>query len=313
MEKIQTSVSRGLPRGKILTSILKRRFFHENQNAIICIIGRTGSGKSYMSLAVCEKHYRDNLHRDFPIGYCCFSPLEVVQLLKSGVLQRGDVVILEEAGVNLGSMDFAQKKVKSFNYILQTFRQMNVGLVLNLPAFSMLAKQTRQLAHIILEMEGVDKSKKISTAKMYWIKNPKFQGKIYFKRPVAVIGGVMQKISTISYDKPSDDLIERYEVKKSDFVKKTIESANKLLEDDEKDTLSPMNYDRLLSPREIYICKELLKGRRKGDIAQELEMPLSSINILKRDVARKKIKWHYFLDGWEKMTQEEIYEKTKHL
>jgi len=83
-----------------------------------------------------------------------------MKLLSGGELRKGEIIIFEEAGVNMGSLDFQNKVSRMFNYVLQSFRSMNIGILFNLPYLTMLNKQARMLLHFSMESAGVDPKQK---------------------------------------------------------------------------------------------------------------------------------------------------------
>ena len=55
-------------------------------------------------------------------------------------LRKGELLIFEEAGANMGSLDFQNKVSKVFSYVLQSFRSLNIGILFNLPVEGSLSK-----------------------------------------------------------------------------------------------------------------------------------------------------------------------------
>jgi hypothetical protein len=139
--------------------------------------------------------------------------------ISAGNLRKGDILILEEAGVNSGSADWQNKIVKMFNYLLQSFRSMNIILFMNLPVLSMLSKQARQLVHIHLETTGIDFYKKVVTIKPLVHQLNQHSGKSYWKYLRIRHKGSNVSVQRINYSMPSQDLIHKYEEKKNNFLK----------------------------------------------------------------------------------------------
>jgi len=204
--------------GEFLNRFLEARLINKHQNAIIVVTGKTGSGKSYVSLRIGELWYKYHFSKRLPIEHVCFSIEEVINLLNSGNLKRGDLIILEEAGANLGSLDFQNKVQKVFTYVLQSFRSMNLCLIMNLPYLSMLNKSARLLAHAYFNTEKIDYKKNICKIKPFFNQVNQNSGRIYSKYPKAKINGRVQTIKRFNYSKPSEKLIEEYEKRKNAFV-----------------------------------------------------------------------------------------------
>lgn len=208
--------------GKYLNSFLNYRF-KKNKNALIAVTGPTGSGKTYSCLSMSQHWYKFRWDEDFPSENICFSIKEVVNLLKSGKLRRGELLILEEAGTNLGSLDFQTRVSKLFTYILQSFRSMNIGLLFNLPVLTMLNKQTRQLLHMHMITKGIDFTNKkvILDCKIHQLNQ--HSGKSYWKYPQVLVGHKRVKLKELSYGLPPKELLEIYEERKKNFVSTLVE------------------------------------------------------------------------------------------
>lgn len=192
--------------------------FNRNKNALVVVTGSTGSGKTYTAIRFCELYYKHKFKKGFPIENICFSLLDVTDRLKQGTLQRGELLILEEAGANLGSADWQSKVNKIFNYILQSFRSLNIGLIMTLPVMTMLNKQARQLVHVHITTEKIIVDKKICrvSAKLHQLNQ--HTGKSYWKCPRLIVNGVYRKIKLMEYSLADQDLLNAYEKKKEKFV-----------------------------------------------------------------------------------------------
>jgi len=204
--------------GQVLTNVMMRRI-KSNQNWLACVVGKTGSGKSYSCLRMAELYYQKKFHKPFPIKHVCWTPEDVMELLVHGNLQKGDLIILEEAGTSMGSLDFQNKVSKIFNYILQTFRSRNIILIMNLPFFSLLNKQTRMMLHMKIITLDIDRAKKQTIVSAYHLQWVDFQKEPYRHTPQVIVDGCYEKIHEISYNLPSDKLRNDYEKEKDKFVK----------------------------------------------------------------------------------------------
>ena len=111
--------SNHFPEGEIFLRWINNRFI-KNKNVITVTTGPTGSGKSYCDLRRAEMQHRRIFNEEFPIENCCFSVSELMQRIQFGKLRKGEILMLEEAGVNAGSNDWQNKVVKMFNYVLQS-------------------------------------------------------------------------------------------------------------------------------------------------------------------------------------------------
>ncbi len=204
--------------GSFFCRWLKSRLISNNKNVIGVELGSTGSGKSYRDLKKAELWYNFHFKKPFPPENICFGTLRTMERISSGELKRGDLIIFEEAGVNLGSLDFQSRVSKMFTYVLQSFRSMNIGLFMNLPYLSMLNKTARMLLHYSSESAGIDFETNISRCKLFIHQVNQKSGKIYMKYPKVRAPSGWKKLKRINYSLPSKDLIQHYESKKTEYL-----------------------------------------------------------------------------------------------
>lgn len=232
--------------GEILNKWFYNRMIRRNQNVLIATTGGTGSGKSYYDLAVANSWTWFYFKKSFNVSmYVCFSIGEVMKLLSSGKLRRGDIIILEEAGANFGSLDFQNRVSKLFNYVLQSFRSMNLCLIMNLPVLSMLNKSARLLIHAHLVTSGIDYQTKKSTCKAYFRQINQQSGKIYDKFLRVKINGRTTVVKKLEYSLPPPELIQAYEAKKLKFVTELNEGFARELDELDKVNLRKLSRTNL--------------------------------------------------------------------
>lgn len=215
---MEVKKSLNLEEGEIFFKWLGDRLLKKNKNVITAELGPTGSGKSYRDLRKAELWYKLHFKEDFPTENICFGVKAVMNLLNSKKLRTGEVIIFEEAGVNLGSRDFQTKISKMFNYVLQSFRSMNLALFMNLPYLSMLDSQARHLLHYYSESVSINKSEKTNTCKPFFVQIAQGTGKVYRKYPKVRTAGGMSKVKRFKWGMPSEYLVKAYEKKKQDFL-----------------------------------------------------------------------------------------------
>jgi len=242
----------------------------KNKNVISATTGSTGSGKSLNDLRKAEIHYKNFFNENFPIKNCCFSISELMRRISSGKLRKGEVLILEEAGVNSGSADWQNKIVKMFNYVLQSFRSMNIILFMNLPVLSMLSKQARQLIHIHLETTGINFITNQVSIKPLVHQLNQHSGKSYWKYMRIKQGHKMVKMTTLNYRMPSPELCKEYELKKSNFLKGITTEFTYELDKKERKKEEDMRVDfenEGLTPRLAQAHELFILGYSTNDVA----------------------------------------------
>ena len=274
--------------GEIFNKWLESRLVRNNKNVLSAELGPTGSGKSYRDLRKAELWYKYHFKQDFPTKNICFGVAAVMQRLSEADLRRGEVLIVEEAGVNLGSRDWQQKFSKMFNYILQSFRSMNIALFFNLPYLSMLDSQARHLLHYYGESVGIDYQNGINKCKPFFLQVAQGTGKIYRHYPVVKIDGRTRKVRRFNYSMPSLYLIEAYESKKTSYLKEMIKGFSEKISGKEKE----------VRPNELaFKCYDLYTFRKKKQeqIADELG---KSQQLVSRHI-KKVRKWLEFSENGE--------------
>lgn len=216
-----------LDEGSVLNSIFQNRLIKNNKNCIVVTTGPTGSGKSYSNMRIAELWYQKRFKESFPIENICFGILALFRRIrdKENPIRKGELLILEEAGTSVGALDFATKTAKIFSGVLQSFRSLNLCLMMNLPYFTMLTKQARELVHIQLETIKIDPTEKKSYLKPYQLQINTSTGKLYRHFPKVVIDGCRESIQFISYGLPSKALSKQYEENKQDFVLDNIDNG----------------------------------------------------------------------------------------
>ena len=189
---------------------IQRRLLKTNKNWLCCVCGATGSGKSYTAIQLASK-----IDSDFTIDNVVFNSEDFMSLLNSGRMKRGSIIIWDEAGVGMAAREWYTISNKAINYVFQTFRHMNIGVIMTTPSFDYLDSQVRKLFHSYIETKYVDIDRGEVVVKYMEVSfNPRF-GKVYFKYP-RINGKVIDEL-TIS--KPNKVLVDAYEIIKGEFSK----------------------------------------------------------------------------------------------
>jgi len=272
MRRLQTTPQ--MKEGEIICKWYASRFGN-NKNALVCLTGSTGSGKSYTCLRIAELWYDYKFGEPFPVKtHCCFSISEIMTLLNSGTLRKGELIILEEAGVLLHSLDFQNRISKLFTFILQSFRSMNIGLLFNLPILSMLNKNTRLLLHAHFITNSIDFRDETIKIKPFFNQVNQQTGKIYPKYLWISSKGKSKQVKRFKFNLPSKDILKIYEAKKHNFVSELNQKFVDELVKKELEEKQKMSRDVLTEKqREVYndlvvdelSVKESAEKRERGE------------------------------------------------
>jgi len=201
--------------------------FRKNQNWLCAIVGATGTGKSYTAL-----HLAEVIDPEFTITRVVFTTEEFMKLLNSGTLKRGSCIVWDEAGTGINTRDWYTISNKTLSLVVQTFRNMNIALIMTVPSFAFLDSQIRALFHGYIQTCGVDRNKNEVVVKYYELSQNPMTGKIYMKFPREKLdNGRIAVITTLAIAKPSTPLIDAYETKKIQFTKTLNIDAQKSIVD----------------------------------------------------------------------------------
>lgn len=185
-----------------------------NKNFIVFIGGPTGSGKSYSSLDIAD----ELSNGQFNIDQCVFKGLDLMNLVNSGKLKKGSVILFEEAGVDLSNRNWQSVQNKVLNYLFQTFRHKNFILIMNSPYMDFIDKATRKLFHAEFLTMRIDKTLKKCIIKPQLIQYNSRRDKFYYKYLRYNQEGSLRVIKEWGVSKPRPDLIKEYEKKKTEYT-----------------------------------------------------------------------------------------------
>jgi len=199
---------------------MHNRVMKQQKNAIIATIGPTGSGKSFIDLRIAEKITRINLNKEFDPKNITFTAKQCMERINSGELERGDVLILEEMGVAASSREWWSIQNKMLSYLTQTFREKGYIFLMNTPNISFIDTNIRKLIHCTLTAKKIDFAS--STVRVV----PKIlqvnyeSGKIYSKFLRVRIRNKMQRLKSVTLNRPSKELEDNYLKLKHKFLDK---------------------------------------------------------------------------------------------
>ena len=188
-----------------------------NQHVSATINGRTGSGKSNAALRLGSNIAQEvarikggDPHDYFNINHVAIITNEEI-LTVMEINKRYAVIIVDDAGVGMGSRNWQKEENKLLNNILMTMRTDNTCLIVTVPNSFMIDKIPRNLSHWFLEMESANFKKGFTTAKIFKVRQQPRSGKIYHMYP-HFYG---MKVTRTIFKRAPDDIIIPYETKRT--------------------------------------------------------------------------------------------------
>jgi hypothetical protein len=220
---------------RIVRQKVWKRMNVENQHFMGAIVGREGTGKSYSALRIAS-----GVDPEFGADDVFFKPERLLEAFESDEYGRGNMIVLDEAGVGLGNRSWYEKEQVLLNQTLQTVRDDNMGVIFTLPRLEELDSQTIGRLHAFIEMLDVYPDEGWSVAKWKNISMTRDgQGKTYKKYPRMRINGVKKRITRFGLKPPAEDLVEAYEKRKATFKEELYEEAIAAYADEQEDKQDP--------------------------------------------------------------------------
>ena len=286
--------------GDIINRWIYNRMVKQNKNILCATTGPTGSGKSYQDLRRAELWYKFYFNEPFPPENICFSIAELMRRISSGTLKKGELLIFEEAGANMGSLDFQNKVSKLFSYVLQTFRSLNIGILFNLPYLSMLNKSARMLIHVHFVTSGINHTDKEAKCKAFFRQVNQDTGKVYSKHLRVKKQGVTVPVKKFTYQMPSEKLCKIYESKKFNFVTDMTKEFSEKLDDIEHEKLKKLEREALTDKQQLvydYLCN----GYSQKEIAKFMGVTQPAVCSINRHIKKKGYKVQIEAKSLEKL------------
>jgi DNA-directed RNA polymerase subunit M/transcription elongation factor TFIIS len=187
-----------------------RNRIKKNRNLIALFIGDTGSGKSLSSIRLAER-----VDPNFSVDRIVFTVKDFLDLVNSG-LPAGSVIVFDDAGLGINARLWQEMSARVFGMLTQGFRYKQILTFITVPDETFIERQSRKLVHIRFESTDVQ-----GMMKMKLLSRNTFDP----EHPLAKFPRVHRGISEIivkmvKFHLPSDDLREKYEAKKKEYMEK---------------------------------------------------------------------------------------------
>lgn len=238
----------------VLIEWIRERILN-NKNIIIVVVGETGSGKTYHSLAIALR-IAERLETNFTIeNNVVFDFQNLVNKYKLDENKKpGTPFVFEEVGAAGGGASARQWQSKTnvlFNSMLQTDRHKNRVLIMTVPDYSFIDAASRKLVHLFIEMSAINFKAKQSISKVKFQQINKESGKIYRK----YIRYYDAHNRRCKYKRHTEnmipkDILNAYEVKKDNFSEKLLDKITNYFneaEDKPKAQIKKINESTLIN------------------------------------------------------------------
>ena len=199
--------------------VIKNRL-EQNKNALLAVVGETGSGKSYSALRLAEL-----IDDDFNVsGKVCFRPIEFVKAVQRA--RKGAAIVFDEAGVGIPAREWWSIQNRLLDYVIQTFRFKNLCVIFTMPNLNFIDEHARLLFHYVLETQFIDYEAESVVLKPFKIMSYSRAKKTYLVYPR--LKNVV--IRRLLVSKPSERVIKEYEAKKERYLSELYTEITETLE-----------------------------------------------------------------------------------
>jgi len=251
---------------QVLRSEVWNRINRGNQHYMAALVGPEGSGKSWTSLKIAEL-----IDPTFDADRVMFDPHEFMTQLtawKDAGETRGKMIVVDEAGVGIGSRSWYDKDQIQLNKVLQVIRSENMGMLFTLPRLSELDSQTRGRLRAMIKMDDMKPGKYADVNYLRWFPARDERSKVYRKYPIVSDGGKTKKVRRLRFGPPSPELVEAYEARKDAFQTKLYEDTT----------------DQIGDGDESISEKEIAQSILDGDISEYVKTHTSTGEYIDHDL-----------------------------
>lgn len=197
-----------------------RNRIKKNRNLIALFIGDTGSGKSLSSIRLAER-----VDPNFTVDRIVFTVDDFLKLVNSG-LPVGSVIVFDDAGLGINARLWQDLSARVFGMLTQGFRYKQILTFITVPDETFIERQSRKLVHIRFEATDVQ-----GLMKMKLLSRNTFDPEHPFAKYPRIHRGISEiMVKLVKFRLPSDDLREKYETKKKEYMESRFKEFQEELE-----------------------------------------------------------------------------------
>lgn len=262
------------------TQVFIKRLYNRvegGRNALIIVVGATGSGKSLSVLQLLRglylyKYGREPKNEEL-IEHTVFKAKKFLEKMNNPNLRKKENWLWDECGIDVGHKSHATMQNRVVGWLAQTFRNLQQIVFFTTPSIGFIDASVRKLLHYYLEAVAIDTKKKICIMKPLEMQYNTRMDKIYYHN-LTVPGedGYLEEVEFMGVPKVSDELEKAYEEKKNLFT----QDLNIRIQD----TLDKLDQPhRPLTERQTKILELLEKGiKSTSKIAKEVGLPSTTVS-----------------------------------
>lgn len=218
-----------------LIDIWHNQVYKRNENVIVAVMGKTGSGKSYTALSLASQF------PEFEPENIVFTSKDFFALVNSGKLKKGSVIVYDEAEVDLDNLTFWDKLSRFFSYMMATIRYRNYIIIFTMPFKSDIISKVRRLIHWNIECTNIKNVKEKYTYVKIYMNSPNYRtGEIYDKFLRISYKGQIHLLKSLKVKMPPKNLIEYYEAQKHPYITKLYKDFEEQMDQESTNIKRPL-------------------------------------------------------------------------
>jgi hypothetical protein len=214
-------------------SIYERTHF-QDKNFLALFVGDTGIGKSLSAVTLSEEIdigingmprffiYCDEKGNPDPLSRVVYDINAFIRLTTQSNLPAGSMIVWDETGIEGDSTQFYTAKARVLKYILQTFRFMNLGVIMTCPDVESVMIGARRLIHYFIDIQ--ERKPDHTIAEVWKIKRnrvrvgKKMEWFPYHPRVWDEYNKELKIIKRYNIPKPFNPMLEKYYNKVKQYV-----------------------------------------------------------------------------------------------
>ena len=185
----------------------RKDILEHNQSRLTACCGKTGTGKSYSTIAYARSLMGETFDVRKHIAY--FDPYDFLKAVNRA--EKGSFIIFDDAGVGVDSRDWQKESNKMMTKIGQVFRTKNLYITFTTPDFSFVDIKYRKIFHYFVTMRNIDYKNQMTVAKWYQIDLDPWTGDFFRKNIEIRVGNRMEELDVVRAEKIPDDVAKEYE------------------------------------------------------------------------------------------------------
>lgn len=283
MKQAPRVIYQGMPKPNSWCRWSVFRVKERNNSTNIRLVGDTGSGKSWSGLSVAEICAK-MMGKEFPSTMIFFSIKDVIDYVAKNNPPPGTIFFIDEQQVAASAKNHQSKRAEAYAIFLSTVRSNRYIIITTLPFSDMELKKIRRFFHVEIECHGANlKDKTVRSTPRYQEYSRQKSDKVYRKRLVVNYvdekTGIRKsrKLSYWDIPKPSQPLIDTYEMMKANFKRKLYEKLSRdlAIEEGEVEEAPKVKQETTLEmltdyQQEIYNIRSTTNIKMQKDINAEL-------------------------------------------